>query len=116
MELFWNLGGVQIIGILFAVFAFSRIILRYRDKSIRANELLFWSIIWLGVICVALFPSIFVAASKLFGIGRGVDILLYLGMILIFYLIFRLYVRVEAQKREITSLVREIAFLQKKKK
>lgn len=78
---------LQIIGILFAVFALSRAVLRFKDHSIKANELLFWAVIWGGVICVALFPSIFVTLSKFLGIGRGVDTLLYTGMIILFYLL-----------------------------
>lgn len=116
MELIGNLGALQIFGILFALFALSRAILRYNDKSIKGNELFFWSIIWLGVIIIALFPSIFVTLSRLLGIGRGVDILLYLGMLLLFYLLFRFYVRMEAQQKEITALVREVALQNAKKK
>lgn len=116
MELIGNLGALQLFGIVFALFALSRAVLRYKDKSIKANELFFWSIIWIGVIVIALFPSIFVALSLFFGIGRGVDILLYIGMILLFYLLFRLYVKFEAQQKEITALMREVALQNAQKK
>lgn len=116
MELIGNLGALQLFGIVFALFALSRAVLRYKDKSIKANELFFWSIIWIGVIVIALFPGIFVALSSFFGIGRGVDILLYIGMILLFYLLFRIYVKFEAQQKEITALVREVALQNAQKK
>ena len=109
IEALGDFGMLQIIGILFAVFALSRAILRYKDHSIKANELFFWTVIWGGVICVAIFPSIFVTLSKFLGIGRGVDTLIYTGMIILFYALFRIYVKVEAQQREMTKLVREIA-------
>ena len=115
MGLIGNLGIIQVIGILFAVFALSRAVLRYKDKSIKTNEVMLWGIIWIAVIVIALFPSIFAALSRFFGIGRGVDILLYAGMIALFYLMFRLYVKVEAQQKEVTKLVREIAMEKKKK-
>ena len=104
-----DMGLLQIIGVVFALFALSRAFLRYKDKSLRPNELFFWTIVWVGVICVAVFPSIFVTLSRVLGIGRGVDILLYGGMILLFYLLFRVYVKVEAQQKDMTTLVREIA-------
>lgn len=100
---------LQLIGIIFALFALSRVFLRYKDKSIKAIEFFFWSVVWIGVIALALFPGIFTALSKFIGIGRGVDILLYFGMIILFYLIFRLYVKIENQKKELTLLVREFA-------
>lgn len=109
-----EIGLLQVLGIAFALFAVSRAVLRYKDKSINGFELMFWSAMWLSVVAVALFPGIFTTLSKLLGIGRGVDTLLYGGMIVLFYLLFRLYVRVEDQKKEITELVRQIA--EKKKR
>jgi len=106
---------LEFIGIIFAAFALSRVFLRYRDKSITITELIFWSLVWIGVAAVALFPNIFTTLSKIAGIGRGVDILLYSGMIILFYLMFRLYVKIDGQQKDITKLVRELA-LQKKKK
>ncbi len=100
---------LQIIGVVFALFALSRVFLRYKDKSIKTIEFLFWNIIWLGVIALALFPGLFTALSRVIGIGRGVDILLYFGMIILFYLIFRAYIKIEGQQKEITLLVREFA-------
>ena len=82
---------------------------RYKDKSVTIAELLFWSTVWVGVITIALFPGIFTTLSKILGIGRGVDTLLYLGMIVIFYLMFRLYVKQEGQRKEMTKIVRELA-------
>ncbi len=110
-----ELGLLQVLGIVFALFAVSRAVLRYKDKSINGFELIFWSAMWLSVVAVASFPGIFTTLSTLLGIGRGVDTLLYAGMILLFYLLFRLYVRVEEQKKEITKLVREIAVEKKKR-
>lgn len=100
---------LQSIGIIFALFALSRAFLRYKDKSIKTIEFFSWSVVWIGVITLALFPGIFTALSRVIGIGRGVDILLYLGMIILFYLIFRMYIKIEGQQKEITILVRELA-------
>jgi hypothetical protein len=45
-----------------------------------------------------------------------VDLAMYAGVILLFYLMFRLYVKMDAQARETTKLVREIAIRNAKKK
>ncbi len=100
---------IQYFGIFFAFFALSRVFLRWRDKSISTKEFTFWCIVWVAVISVAAFPRIFTWLSLVLGIGRGVDILLYVGMIVLFYLIFKLYVEMEGQKKEITKIVRYIA-------
>lgn len=116
MIIIGDIGLLHIGGILFALFALSRVILRFKDKNISFTELLFWCIVWGSVISVALFPQIFVTLSSILGIGRGVDTLLYFGMILLFYLLFRLYVKVETQQKDITKLVRIIALNDEEKK
>lgn len=116
MTIIAGLGIIQLAGIIFAFFALSRVFLRYKDKSISVFELVFWSFVWIGVIAIAFFPGIFTALSAVLGIGRGVDIFLYLGMIVLFYLLFRLYVKIDAQQKEITKLVRELAIQNRNKK
>jgi small membrane protein len=106
---------IQYLAVIFSVFAISRVFLRWKDKCVKATEFMFWCVIWGTVIAVSVFPGIFTWLSLTLGIGRGVDILLYGGMIVIFYLMFRLYVKSENQQQEITKLVREIALRTPKK-
>lgn len=107
---------IQILIIIFALFAWSRAMLRLRDSNISVGEFSFWSLIWSFVIIVALFPSIINDLSTMVGINRGVDLAVYAGVILLFYLMFRLYVKLDIQARETTKLVREIAIRNAKKK
>lgn len=100
---------IQIILILFAVFAWSRAIIRSRDRSIGPAELILWSFIWVSVIITAITPSIINKISAIVGIGRAVDLAVYISIILLLYLVFRLYVIIDKQNKEITSLVREVA-------
>lgn len=110
------MGTIEIIVILFALFALSRAFLRFRDKEINAKELVFWSIIWIAVIVVVLIPGSAGYFAKLFGIGRPVDLLIYISIILLFYLTFRLYVKIDKQNQQITKIVREVAIKKAKKK
>jgi len=100
---------IQILLILFALFAWSRAFLRMRGKNISIGEFSFWSIVWLAVIIIGLFPELISNLSEIVGIGRGTDLAIYVSIILLFYLMFRLYVKVDSQNREVTKLVREIA-------
>jgi small membrane protein len=107
---------IQVVIILFALFAWSRAMLRLRDSNISIGEFSFWSLIWSVVIIVAIFPDLISNLSTIVGIGRGVDLALYASIILLFYLTFRLYVKIDAQSKETTKLVREIAIRDAKKK
>lgn len=103
------LSVLQIIVVIFAVFAWSRAILRLRDRKISLGEFLFWTLIWAAVIVTSLLPQTADIAAGFFGVSRPIDLAVYVSIILLFYLIFRLYVKQEQQQQELTKLVREIA-------
>ena len=100
---------IQLIIVLFTLFALSRTILRYRDRVVSRNELVFWVVIWLSVIVLAVLPSVTSFFSTLFGVSNIIDIMVYLSIIVVFYLIFRLYVKIESLRQDITKLVRSLA-------
>ncbi|MGV8150723.1 MAG: DUF2304 family protein [Candidatus Woesearchaeota archaeon] len=107
---------LQILLILFAIFAWSRAALRLKKKDISLGGFIFWSLIWLTVIIFSSLPGILEWLSKILGIGRATDLAIYVSIVLLFYLLFRLYVRLDTQNQEITKLVREIAIKKEKKK
>ena len=106
---------IQILAFVFVTFAVSRAVLRAKDKKISLGELFFWLAIWGGLIFVVFFPAITSYFAQLLGIGRGVDVIVYMSISLLFYLIFRLYVKLEETERKITKLVRELAINKRKK-
>jgi hypothetical protein len=106
---------IQIIAFIFVTFAASRAVLRAKDKKITLIELFFWLGIWGGLIVVVFFPDLTSYVAELVGIGRGIDVIIYTSIGLLFYMIFRLYVKLEEKDREITQLVRELSLMKKKK-
>lgn len=103
---------VQILLIIFLSFALSRVVLRFRGRQIKATEFLFWSLLFLTAIVVIVFPVETTALANMLGIGRGVDLVVYASIAMLFYLVFRLYVLLEDVRHEITELVRKIALRQ----
>lgn len=108
--------AIQIIFIVFALFAFSRSVLRARDRAISRGEFLFWSALWIAVIVVSFIPGIASFFARGFGIRRGVDIAIYFSVILLFYLQFRLYVKLDKVEHDMTRLIRGLAQQEAKKK
>ncbi|MFC1690537.1 DUF2304 domain-containing protein [Nanoarchaeota archaeon] len=107
---------IQIILLIFGLFALSRAVIRYKKKDISIKELLFWGIIWLAVIVFSIMPNSLNYLSRFFGIGRPIDLLIYGSIILLFYLIFRLYVKIDNIEQEITKVTRATAINKEKKK
>jgi hypothetical protein len=107
---------LDVIIILFALFAFSKAVLRFRDKAISTKEFLFWSVIWVVVILLVFLKSKLGFLTQLGLGGRPVDIIIYVSIILLFYLMFRIYVKIDAAEQNITKVVREIAIKKERKK
>ncbi len=89
--------------------AIGLVIQKYRQRKIGAFGFLLWLMLWIGAAGVILFPNSTMVPAHLLGIGRGADLVLYVSVILILYLIFRIYVRLEKVDREITQIVRTVA-------
>lgn len=102
----------QIFVTLFCLFALNRVVIRYRTHSISGREIIIWFIFWVSVIFVVLVPSSTAQLAKFFGIGRGVDLAMYLSLMFLFYIVFRLVVRLEKIEHQLTKIVRKIALEQ----
>jgi hypothetical protein len=92
-----------------AVLAMGVAVLWFRQRKIGGMAFLIWLFLWTGFAVVVLFPGTAVVLAHLLGISRGVDLALYLSVILIFFLLFRIYVRLEQVDRQITQIVRAVA-------
>mgnify|MGYP001612476325 FL=1 len=100
---------IQVLIIVFALFAITRTILQFKRGAVTRTWLLFWILFWLVAGIVAALPQTADAVARIVGVGRGADVVIYASLIAIFYLIFRLYVKIEQVESEITRLVRKLS-------
>ena len=107
---------IQILLFLFILFALSRSVLRFREGKIRRLEFVFWVLLWVTSGIAILAPETVGYFSLFFGIGRPVDLIMYVAIVVVFYLNFRLYIAHDATQQEISKLVREIAIEKARKK
>lgn len=98
--------AIQIVLTCFAVFAISRVLIRYRRGGLRMLHLGLWLLFWAGVIVVALRPETTNLFANWLGVGRGVDTAMYLALLMIFYLLFRSFGKIEDLDRQLTRVVR----------
>lgn len=100
---------LQIFIIAFALFALSRAIWQFRKGALTILWLFFWILFWFAAGTVAVLPQTTDILAQFVGVGRGADLIIYLSLIALFYLVFRVYVKIEDVGREVTELVRKIA-------
>ncbi|UTB32995.1 MAG: DUF2304 family protein [Methanobacterium sp. ERen5] len=103
----------QVIAIILGIFAIILSILRFRDGKMSLGMMFVWILIWLGVILIAIDPNSTNFLAVYTGIGRGLDFVLIIGLLLCFYLIFKMYNKIETVEEELTDLVRELALTRK---
>lgn len=100
---------IQIVLICFGAFALSRVLLRFRRGGMPALHLFLWSLFWGGLIVVTVLPASTSAVAQVLGVGRGVDLAIYLALVVLFYVVFRMFGKIEDLERQITRVVRAAA-------
>lgn len=107
--------AIKIILILFILLVLLRVFFRFKAKELTRLQFWGWLIIWLLAIIIIVFPQITSYLAIKLGVGRGVDLAVYSSIILLYYLVFRLFIRLEKMEKNITELVRKMALDQKQK-
>ncbi len=69
---------------------------------------LFWIIFWIALISIVSLPtSVLDRFSQFIGIGRGVDLVMYVSIAILFFVVFKLYIRIESMRRDMTEIARK---------
>ena len=108
--------GAQILGVLLGLFMLYFTYLNFKRRELKKNEFLFWFLLWIVFILVALFPTIFdfIALGTL-NFARRMDFFIILGFMFLIGLTYKLYGQSKENKKRIERLVREISFRKVKK-
>lgn len=97
---------LQLLALIFCLFALWRVIAKFRRQELKPSEFIMWFVFWLAVGVAFFTPESLTRLANLLGIGRGADLVLYVAVVVVFYLMFRIFVRLEKMEREITKVVR----------
>ncbi|MDP3043412.1 MAG: DUF2304 family protein [bacterium] len=105
----------QIIGLIIIAFFLARLFWQKQKKQIAVNEFMFWFVFWLlaagAIICLKWIDRLVAGMGFT---GSGIDVLIYIGVAVLFYLVFRVRLKLEKIERDITKIVREITLNNKK--
>jgi len=97
---------------MFAIFKAWR---AYTAGGLDRRKLLWWSSFWLVAAVVILSPQTATLLANILGVGRGVDLALYISVVVLFYVLFTMSRKVDRLEKSLTDLVRELALGQAKK-
>jgi len=86
-----------------------RVVIKWKQGILTSRDLIFWSGFWFVVGIIILLPDTTSYLAELVGVGRGADLVVYLSIVLIFYIIFQMTIKIEKIERNITKVVRTVA-------
>lgn len=104
---------IQFLLVVFALFAITKTFRQFKNGKLTLAFLFLWILFWAIVGVVVVLPQTTDTLARFVGVGRGVDAIMYVSIIALFYAVFRLLVRIEEVEREITKLVRTLAIQEK---
>ncbi|MBT4850099.1 DUF2304 domain-containing protein [Candidatus Parcubacteria bacterium] len=107
---------LQVLITLFIIAILFKLFKQRQNNKMSVFGFVIWSVLWLVVLVVFWQPDTTTYLANFLGIGRGADLAIYLSIVAIFYLLFRIYVRLSKIESEITKVVRKDAIKNAEKK
>ena len=89
---------------------------KLRQKTFTMPIFIIWSSLWVAMGIVVWYPNISNIVANILHVGRGTDAILYISLIVISYLIFRISARLEKLHQDGTKLTRAVAIASPKEK
>ena len=100
---------IQLILIAAIAVIIARLGYKFAKKELTRSQFFIWLCLWLlGALIIGV-PALTSRLAELVGIGRGVDLVVYVSIIVIFYLLSKIIARQEKIERNITDIVRAMA-------
>lgn len=97
--------------IVLAVWILLRLFASYREKRLDLINFIIWVLVWSGIIFTVLHPVWSEQLSNIVGIGERTDLAFFLAIFLLFYLVFRVYVKITSVESDVTELTKHIALI-----
>lgn len=99
----------QIIALVFILFFLIRLIQQKKNQDLKQNEFILWLSFWLtGALAIIFIKQLDKFVANLGFSGAGINFLLYLSLFTLFYLVFKLRLKIAKLDSQITKIVREI--------
>lgn len=99
----------KIFSLLLASIAISKSYVDFRSRRESVQMFVLWTITWLAIVTVSLRPTIITILLSRGGGNAGIGTFLGMGIVFLFFLLYRVYVKLERLEQKITNLVQEIA-------
>lgn len=101
--------ALQLVSILFGLYMLYWCFLVYKKRIIYVRELVFWVVVWVGFMTVAILPETTKVILQTFKINRVMDLLMIVTFIILWIVSYRNYFENRQLKKRLGDLVRGVA-------
>ncbi len=104
------LYAVKIFSLLLAAIAISKSYVDFRGRRESLQMFVFWTATWAAIVLLSLYPPIVDVLIERFGSGRaGLGTFFGMGLVFLFFVVYRMYVKLERIEQKLTKTIQEIA-------
>ena len=82
---------------------------RFRKGKNSLTSFIIWTVMWIFVIIFSIAPESSNIFAGLFGISRGIDFIIIVALVLLFYMGARLYSKLDKLEEDMNKIVKELA-------
>ena len=101
---------VKVFSLALALIAISKSYVDFRARIESLQMFLLWSVIWITVVVVALFPSIVDIILAYSAAGRaGLGTFFGMGLVFVLFVVYRIYVKLERVEQKLVKTIQELA-------
>ena len=99
----------RIFVVIFAILVVSKSYLSYRSKKESLTMTVFWSLTWILICSVTFYPHLIDVVLVDPRARGGAGTVLGIGLIFIYFVIYRVYIKADRIEKQLSKIVRDIA-------
>lgn len=100
---------IQFLITIFAVLALIGVMRGFKRGTLSRVGVVIWMCTWIVAILAVWNPNVTNLFARVLGVGRGADAVLYVAIVILLYVIFKLYGKLENLEHQLSELVKKIA-------
>jgi hypothetical protein len=100
----------KVFSLVLAAIAISKSYVDFRAREESLQMFMLWTLTWAAIVLVALFPWIVDIVIAYSASGRaGLGTVFGMGLVFLFFVVYRVYVKLERVERNLTKTIQELA-------
>jgi hypothetical protein len=101
---------VKVFSVALAAIAISKSYVDFRARMESVQMFLVWTLTWVTIVLVALFPSIVDIILEYSGSARvGLGTIFGMALVFVLFMVYRIYVKLERVEKNVTKMVQDLA-------